>query len=218
MIILEFLVFVITSGLFCSERFRNHIWAVVVAGIVATGSSLLFAYDFGQKMMGHEKEPAVITKIVRQTVVQPGQTAQPAMVGKPHSCDDYYPEQARRADEQGVTRLAFKILTDGTVDAVTIAASSGSDRLDEAAKKCVVNWHYRPAVKDGQIVDANWKAKVTWNLATANQRAAENTTKPDETKKPEIEKTTEGQADTKEPAAETAHQNSHPWYDVTSWF
>ena len=91
-------------------------------------------------------------------------------------------------------------------------------RLDEAAKKCVVNWHYRPAVKDGQIVDANWKAKVTWNLATANQRAAENTTKPDETKKPEIEKTTEGQADTKEPAAETAHQNSHPWYDVTSWF
>ncbi len=218
MIILEFLIFVVSSGLFCSERFRNHIWAVVVAGAIATGSSMLFAYDLGQKMMGHEKEPAVITKIIKQTVVQPGQTAQPATVGKPHKCDDFYPEEARRADEEGVTRLAFKILTDGTVDAVTVAASSGSERLDEAAKKCVTNWHYRPAVKDGQIVETDWKAKVTWNLAAADERAAETMTKPDDAKKPEAEQKTEEQPAVKEQPVETAHQNTHHWYDVGSWF
>ncbi|MDR3528749.1 MAG: energy transducer TonB [Rhizomicrobium sp.] len=218
MIILEFLIFVVSSGLFCSERFRNHIWAVVVAGAIATGSSLLFAYDFGQRMMGHEKEPAVITKIIKQTVVQPGQTSEPATVGKPHKCEEFYPEDARRADEQGVTKLAFKILMDGTVDAITVVTSSGSNRLDEAAQKCVANWHYRPAVKDGQIVEADWKAKVTWNLATADKHAAEAAAKPEDAKKPETEQKVEEQPAAKETPAENTHQTSHHWYDVGSWF
>jgi TonB family protein len=218
MIILEFLIFVISSGLFCSDRFRNHIWAVVVAGAIATGSSMLFAYDLGQKMMGREKEPAVITKIIKQTVTTPGQTAQPATVGKPHKCDDFYPDDSRRADEQGVTKLGFKILTDGTVDAITIIDSSGSERLDEAAKKCVAGWHYRPAMKDGQIVDADWKAKVTWNLAAANQRAAETLANTEDPKRPEAEQKPVEQAAPKEQAADTPHQTSHPWYDVGSWF
>lgn len=218
MIILEFLIFVVSSGLFCSERFRNHIWAVVFAGAIATGSSMLFAYDLGQKMMGHEKEPAVITKIIKQTVVQPGQTALPKTVGKPHKCDDYYPDDSRRADEQGVTKLGFKILTDGTVDAITVTGTSGFDRLDEAAKKCAANWHYRPAVKDGQIVEADWKANVTWNLATADKRAAEIAAQQDDTKKPEAEQKIVEQAAPKEQPADTTHQTSHPWYDVGSWF
>ena len=218
MIILEFLIFVVSSGLFCSERFRHHIWAVIVAGAIATGSSLLFAYDFGQKMMGREKEPAVITKIIKQTVVQPGQTALPKTVGKPHKCDEFYPEDSRRAEEQGITKLGFKILTDGTVDAVTVVGTSGSPKLDEAAKRCVTNWHYRPALKDGEIVEADWKAKVTWNLAAADKRAAETTTKADDSKKPEAEQKSDEQPVAKEQAPETPRQASHPWYDVGSWF
>jgi|GEM_PF-922839 len=216
MIILEFIIFVVSSGLFCSEKFRNHIWAVVVAGAIATGSSLLFAYDFGQRMMGHPKEPPVITKIVKQTIEKPGVTSIPKTVGKAHACTDQYPEDALRAGEQGVTQLAFKILADGTVDAIKVIASSGSDRLDEAAVKCAANWHYRPAVKNGDIVEADWKANVTWNLGAAEKLQAAAQAKQDEPQKQDsAEKPKpEDQAQAKEQPAETTHH----WYDVGSWF
>ncbi len=50
MIIIEFLVFVVSSGVFWNQRFRHHLWAVIVAGAVATGSSLLFAWDLYEKL------------------------------------------------------------------------------------------------------------------------------------------------------------------------
>jgi hypothetical protein len=40
----------------------------------------------------------------------------------------------------------------------------GSDRLDDAAVDCVTGWHYRPAIKDSQTVDAPMNVKVVWNL------------------------------------------------------
>ncbi|MEJ0041121.1 MAG: energy transducer TonB [Rhizomicrobium sp.] len=43
---------------------------------------------------------------------------------------------------------------DGTVRDVKVAKTSGSDGLDEAAVACVAKWHYRPALKDGQLIDA----------------------------------------------------------------
>lgn len=215
MIIFEFLIFVVSSGLFCSERFRNHLWAVLVAGAIATGSSLLFAYDLGQKMMGHEKEPPVVTKFITQTITKPGQTSDPTTIGKAHTCDQY-PDESVRKGEEGVTRLGFKVLADGTVDAVKVTTSSGSDKLDEAAAKCVANWHYRPAVKDGQIIEKEWKAKVTWKLASAEQLKAEAQAKPEDAGKlPEGEaKTEEKTADTKDQSADQARH----WYNPRSWF
>jgi outer membrane biosynthesis protein TonB len=41
---------------------------------------------------------------------------------------------------------------------------SSSDRLDDAAVECVARWHYRPAIKDSQTVDAPMSVKVVWNL------------------------------------------------------
>lgn len=221
MIILEFLIFVVSSGLFCSEKFRHHIWAVVVAGAIATGSSMLFAYDLGQRMMGHEKEPPVITKIVKETVKLPGATAKPATIGKPHVCGDQYPEDARKAGEQGVTQLAFKILPDGTVDAIQVTTSSGSERLDEAAVKCVANWHYRPALKDGEIVEADWKAKVHWNLDQADKPNTEAQVQPvADAKKPDAKKADNQQSSSTEENVQVRDQmpGSHHWYDIGSWF
>lgn len=211
MIVLEFLVFVISSGLFCSERFRHHIWAVIVAGALATGSSLLFVYDLGAKLTGQEKQPSVITKIVRQTVVKTERPSQPASAGKPHSCTDEYPAESRARHEEGVTSLGFKILTDGTVDAIKVLTSSGSEALDDAAIKCVANWHYRPAIKDGQLVEAPWTVQVKWAPpAQQNKLAGGTTPKPvDTAAKPEAPKDTS----TKDAPAE-----SHPWYDVIHWF
>lgn len=217
MIILEFIIFVVSSGLFCSEKFRHHIWAVIVAGAIATGSSLLFAYDLGHRMISQGKEPSVITKIVKQTIEKPGRSERPKTIGKPHSCVDQYPMEARKAGEQGATFLAFKILADGTVDNVTVTASSGSPALDEAAVKCVANWHYRPALKDGQIVDADWNTKVTWKLDEA-EKAAEAQAKAQEPEK--TANTDAAKAPKTDEHVQVSEQpvKSHHWYDIGSWF
>jgi TonB family protein len=201
MIILEFIVFVVSSGLFCSEKFRGHIWAVLVAGAIATGSSLLFVYDLGAKLTGHEKEPPVITKIVKQTVVKTAQYSQPASAGRPHSCVADYPAEALRLGEEGATALGFKILTDGTVDAVKVLVSSGSKRLDKAAVNCVAGWHYRPAIKNGQLVETDWKASVKWTLPSHEAAKAAVPEPPKEA-----------------PAKAPPDDNGPAWYDVGSWF
>jgi TonB family protein len=208
MIILEFLVFVVSSGLFCSEKFRHHVWAVIVAGAIATGSSLLFAYDLGVRLAGHEKEPPVITRIVRQTVVKTVAVSQPAAAVSAHSCLADYPVESLNKGEQGVTGLAFKILTDGTVDAIRVLTSSGSERLDEAAVKCASHWHYRPAIKNGQLAESNWKASVTWVLPSQNAplEVAPPASKPEAGPKPVEE--VEG----------TPKKEDHHWYDPFGWF
>jgi len=214
MIIVEFLVFVISSGLFCSERFRHRLWAVLSAGVIATGSSLLFVYDLGARLAGHENQPPVITKIVKEVVKEPAPSSPPATVGKPHSCAQEYPADARDRHEQGVTALAFNILTDGTVDAIKVIASSGSQDLDDAAVKCVSEWHYRPAVKNGQLVEAPWNAKINWRLPKQEQ-AAQSETGPQPTSAEPAP-----QAATTEPetAEVVAPAKKHHWWDPTSWF
>ncbi|GAA0525130.1 TonB family protein [Rhizomicrobium palustre] len=220
MIILEFLIFVISSGLFCSEKFRHHIWAVVVAGAIATGSSLLFAYDLGERWMGHGKQPPVITRTVKQLVEKPGVTSEAKTVGKKHSCADQYPKDALRAGAEGVTHLAFKILTDGTVDSVQVLTSSGYASLDEAAVKCASNWHYRPAMKDGQIVESDRQVNITWNLQSGEAaKAAAQASLDGEQKNDTGDKTKpEEQSEAKDHPADPNAKPTHHWYDVGSWF
>jgi TonB family protein len=162
-IVVEFLVFVVSSGLFCSENFRHRLWAVIVAGVVATGSSLLFIYDFAERMLVHTEAPV---KVVRQTVRVPvvQRVSQPPSLSKPENCRDDYPFFARIFGDEGTTELSFTVGADGTVSAIKVASSSGSDRLDDAARDCVRKWHYRPALKDNVLVDAPMTVKVNWNL------------------------------------------------------
>ena len=198
MIIVEFLVFVVSSGLFFNERFRHRLWAVIAAGAIATGSSLLFVYDLGARLTGQGDQPPVITKIVKQVVVQQAQSSQPASAGQPHSCAEQYPLEALNRHEEGVTTLGFNILTDGTVDAVRVLSSSGSRRLDEAAVRCVSQWHYRPAIRNGQLAETAWKASVNWQLPGRSAPAPQ-------------------QSEAVAPAAPQA-KREHAWYDVGSWF
>jgi TonB family protein len=162
-VVVEFLIFVVSSGLFCSERFRHHLWAVIIAGVIATGSSLLFIYDFAERMLVHTEAPV---KVVRQTVRVPvlQRVSQPPALSKPEDCRDDYPFFARVLGHEGTTELAFQVLADGTVSGIKVAASSGYDGLDDAAKDCVRKWHYRPALKDNVLVDAPMTVKVNWNL------------------------------------------------------
>lgn len=185
MVVIEFLVFVISSGLFCSTRFRDNLYALLIAGAVATASSLLFVYHLGTMFTVHAAvppPPMIVKEVVHVPVVQ--KISQPPSLSKPQDCRDGYPFLSRLLGQEGTTDLAFHVLADGVVDGVTVAKSSGSERLDDAAVSCVKKWHYLPAIKDGKLADVPWTAQVVWSLGDGNKPAD---TKTDAEKKPDPE-------------------------------
>ena len=180
MIVIEFIIFVVSSGVFYRQSFHHRIWAVVIAGAVATGSSLLFFYDLYEKLEAKPQAPVV--KVVRVNVPVVQHVSRPPTLSKPENCKDDYPFFARIFGQEGTTELGFKVLADGTVNTVKVTKSSGSDRLDDAAVECVGKWHYRPAIKDDQTVDAPMTVKVDWKLQdddpAKNAAPARNDDKP----------------------------------------
>ncbi len=169
MIFIEFLVFVISSGLFCSERFRHNRYAWLTAGALATATSLLFVYHMGVMLTVHAAEPIPI-KIVKERVAVLQKISQPPSPSGPQDCHDDYPFWAKLFSQEGTTDLILQVHADGTVTDVKVAQSSGSDRLDNAAVECVAKWHYRPAIKDGALTDTPWTARVVWSLADAEKK------------------------------------------------
>lgn len=177
MIIIEFIIFVVSSGVFYRQSFHHRLWAVLIAGGVAAGSSLLFFYDLYEKLEAKPAAPVIVKQVVRVPVVQ--HVNQPPTLSKPENCRDDYPFFARILGEEGTTELAFTVAADGTLSAIKVTKTSGSGRLDDAAVECVGKWHYRPALRDGQLVDAPVTAKVVWSLADGDAAAK----KPDAKKK-----------------------------------
>ncbi len=88
--------------------------------------------------------------------------AEPA---NPVVCMIDYPAQAVRNAEMGYVTVLFRVLADGHVDHVTIAASSGSELLDSATVSCVKPWIFRPATRDGRAVDEMVASSVGWLLS-----------------------------------------------------
>ncbi|HTQ14058.1 MAG TPA: energy transducer TonB [Rhizomicrobium sp.] len=163
MIVIEFIIFVASSGLFFHERWRHRLWAVIVAGAIATGSSLIFVYDVYEKLMVHTEAPVkVVKQVVRVPVVE--RINQPPTLSRPENCRDDYPFLSRVLGQEGTTVLAFTVLADGRVDGITVTRSSDSGRLDDAAVDCVKHWHYRPGIKDGKLADTPMTVSVAWNL------------------------------------------------------
>jgi TonB family protein len=171
MIVIEFIVFVVSSGLFYSKNFRHRLWAVLIAGAVATGSSLLFAYDLAEKLMVHTEAPVkVVKQVVKVPVIK--HYSQPPALSKPENCRDDYPFFARIFGDEGTTEVSFMVLADGTVKDPTVSKTSTYDRLDDAAVECVSRWHYRPGIKDGELVDTPMKVEVVWSLEGGADKAA----------------------------------------------
>jgi len=81
-----------------------------------------------------------------------------------------YPELARRLGEQGQVFLRITIGADGQVTDVSVTRSSGSERLDEAAKSWVLaNWRYRAATENGAGIASVTEAAVVFDLKTARR-------------------------------------------------
>ena len=66
-----------------------------------------------------------------------------------------YPPEAARLGQQGSVLLSVHVAADGRVTAVDVAKSSGYPLLDEAARKAVAAWRYRPARRDDGMLVAS---------------------------------------------------------------
>lgn len=75
-----------------------------------------------------------------------------------------YPAAARRAGESGAVVLKFLIETDGSVVDSAVEASSGFERLDEAARTALAVCRFTPGTIDGRP-DRSWaRIRYVWKL------------------------------------------------------
>ena len=66
-----------------------------------------------------------------------------------------YPPLSRRMGEEGKVILRVSVTPQGNADSVEIRTSSGSQRLDESARKTVRHWKFIPA-KRGETAVQSW--------------------------------------------------------------
>ena len=95
----------------------------------------------------------------------PRQTVNTAPVVNAASCDKpEYPPAARRANETGTVLLNFLIDVDGKVIDSKVERSSGSRRLDEAARAGLELCKFQPATVDGRPTRAWARIEYVWRL------------------------------------------------------
>lgn len=75
-----------------------------------------------------------------------------------------YPSLARRLGEQGQVLLRVQVRADGTPAEVTVQQSSGSVRLDEAAREAVRRWRFVPARRGNAPVAAAVLVPISFSL------------------------------------------------------
>jgi len=65
-----------------------------------------------------------------------------------------YPPTSRREREQGEVRMQVEIDELGRIESVSVVGSSGSPRLDDAAREAIQSWRCQPAERNGKPVRA----------------------------------------------------------------
>lgn len=75
-----------------------------------------------------------------------------------------YPMESRRKREQGTVVLRLLIGTDGRVSEISIAQSSGFERLDKAALQAIRGWRWQPIIRDGQPVEVRGLYSMPFTL------------------------------------------------------
>ena len=125
---------------------------------------------------------AAITAITREKPIEPVAAPGQRIVAAPapapraapvrtapvvdaNACDKpEYPSAALRAQETGIVLLAFLIDVDGSAMESRVERSSGSRRLDEAARKALGLCKFKPATTDGKPERAWAKIEYVWKL------------------------------------------------------
>jgi protein TonB len=82
----------------------------------------------------------------------------------PGTPEPAYPDAARRLREEGSVTLQLKVRADGRLLAVKTLHSSGSPRLDRAARDAAWRWRVLPAERDGRPVDSLFEKTLHFRL------------------------------------------------------
>jgi protein TonB len=77
-----------------------------------------------------------------------------------------YPIDAARRHEHGTVVLRVLVGTDGRPQTVEIESSSGSPRLDTAARTAVAQWTFKAGTRDGLAYAAWARVPITFDLQT----------------------------------------------------
>jgi periplasmic protein TonB len=96
-----------------------------------------------------------------ETIFHPGGDVKPPMLIE--RVEPQYPEIERKIHKEGIVILEAIITSDGAVDEVKILKSADAI-LDEAAKRAVMQWRYRPATLNGRAVRVYLTVTVTFQL------------------------------------------------------
>lgn len=96
------------------------------------------------------------------SIVQAGDIGTQMVAGKPPR----YPIESRRQREQGTVVLAITLGIDGAVESIAISQSSGSPRLDKAARDAVKGWRWKPTMRGGQPVRVRGVVEIPFILRT----------------------------------------------------
>ena len=81
------------------------------------------------------------------------------------ACGSYYPSASRRLSEEGSVVLLVFIAPNGKVSETKVETSSGYQRLDEAAEKCVkAQGRFEPQKVGAEAVGSWQRMKWTWRL------------------------------------------------------
>jgi periplasmic protein TonB len=75
-----------------------------------------------------------------------------------------YPRLSRERGEEGQVKLRVQVSADGRPEQVEIEVSSRYERLDEAARKAVLRWHFVPAQLGEKPVSAWVIVPITFKL------------------------------------------------------
>jgi protein TonB len=75
-----------------------------------------------------------------------------------------YPTASRRLGEQGRVLLRVYVRADGSAREALVDRSSGSSRLDAAARKAVERWRFVPAKRGNDAVDAWVIVPISFSL------------------------------------------------------
>ena len=78
--------------------------------------------------------------------------------------DPEYPAASQARGEQGVVTVLLRITPGGSVEEVEVVRSSGYAALDEAAKRAVQRWRFRPAMRDGLAIPGSIRTAIHFRL------------------------------------------------------
>ena len=111
--------------------------------------------------------------VIEQSMVDTGDITGPVMGGPlPSATLEYaratsprYPINELRNGVQGTVLLRVLVDVDGTPVSVTVESSSGNRNLDKAALQHVLKtWRFKPAMQDGQAVQAYGLVPIAFSL------------------------------------------------------